>query len=113
VAMLRFSGHAEFRQRIVLATLSRRPIRIEEIRTGGSADAVGLCDFEASFLRLVEKLVDGSEIIVNETGTALQYRPGMIIGGRRDRPACLPPIAEPLHTISLLLAGMSSTTVAK
>ena len=40
VAMLRFSGHAEFRQRIVLATLSRRPIRIEEIRTGGSADAV-------------------------------------------------------------------------
>jgi hypothetical protein len=43
---------------------------------------VGLCDYEASFLRLIEKIVDGSEIFVNETGTAMQYRPGMISGGR-------------------------------
>lgn len=43
---------------------------------------VGLRDFEASFLRLIEKIVDGSEIFVNETGMAMQYRPGMIIGGR-------------------------------
>jgi len=40
-----------------------------------------LRDFEASFLRLLEKLVNGCEIHINETGTALRYRPGIITGG--------------------------------
>jgi len=102
--MLHFTGHGDFRQRIVLATLTRTSIRINEIRPAG--DEVGLCDFEASFLRLVEKVVDGSEIFVNETGTAMQYRPGMIVGGRNVVHDCghvrgLGYFIEPLLAIAL------------
>lgn len=82
-SMLRFTGAAHFRQRILLATLTGRPVRIDGIREGGAKDHtdVGLRDFEACFLRLVEKVVNGCEIVINETGTALNYRPGIIVGG--------------------------------
>lgn len=81
--MLRYTGAAHFRQRILLATLTGRPVRIDSIRAEGSKDhtEVGLRDFEANFLRLIEKVVNGCEIIINETGTALRYRPGIITGG--------------------------------
>lgn len=36
---------------------------------------------QAGFLRLLEKVVNGCEIRINETGTALRYRPGIITGG--------------------------------
>ena len=77
--MLRYKGSAHFRQRIVLATLSGRAVRIDDIRT--EEDAVGLRDYEACFLRLLEKVVNGCEIVINETGTAMRYRPGIIVGG--------------------------------
>ena len=35
-----------------------------------------------SFLQLVEKLSNGTTIEVNETGTRLRMRPGVLIGGR-------------------------------
>ena len=38
-------------------------------------------DFEASFLRLIDKLTNGSKIVINETGTSLRYKPGFISGG--------------------------------
>eukprot|EP00971_Amphidinium_carterae_P175674 3481929-Amphidinium_carterae.1 len=34
---------------------------------------VALC--EASFIRLLDKICDGSDISINETGTSLRYRP--------------------------------------
>jgi len=77
--MLRYKGSAQFRQRIVFATLSGRAVRIDDIRAG--EDQVGLKDYEASFLRLLEKVVNGCEIVINETGTAMRYRPGIIVGG--------------------------------
>ena len=77
--MLRYKGAAHFRERIVLATLSGRPVRIDEIRS--SDEVVGLRDFEAGFLRLVEKVVNGCEVTINETGTSIRYRPGVIVGG--------------------------------
>lgn len=83
--MLHFSGAEDLRQRVVLATLARRQIRITGIRAeavaGAEEGAVGLSDAEASFLRLVEKVVDGCEIAINETGTELRYRPGILVGG--------------------------------
>ncbi|KAL1529479.1 hypothetical protein AB1Y20_000425 [Prymnesium parvum] len=77
--MLRYKGAQQFRQRIVLATLSGRPVRIDGIRE--SHEQVGLRDYEACFLRLLEKLVNGCDIVINETGTAIRYRPGIITGG--------------------------------
>ena len=76
---LKYSGAAHFRTRILLSTLSGRPVRIDSIRADHAE--VGLRDFEASFLRLVEKVTNGCEVVINETGTALRYRPGIIVGG--------------------------------
>ena len=44
-------------------------------------DAPGLRDFEASFLRLIDKITNGCQIEINDTGTKMRYKPGMIIGG--------------------------------
>ena len=76
---LRYTGAASFRQRLLLATLSGRAIRIDAIRADEAE--VGLRDFEANFLRLLEKVVNGCEVAINETGTAIRYRPGIIVGG--------------------------------
>lgn len=77
--MLRYKGAKQFRQRILLATLSGRPVRIDGIRD--QHEQVGLRDYEACFLRLLEKLVNACDIVINETGTAIRYRPGIITGG--------------------------------
>lgn len=78
-SVLRYTGAAHFRQRLILATLSGRAIRIDNIRS--DEQQVGLKDYEACFLRLLEKVVNGSEVAINETGTAMRYRPGIIVGG--------------------------------
>ena len=78
-SMLRYTGAEHFRQRLLLSTLSGRPVRIDAIRANESE--VGLRDFEACFLRLLEKVVNGCEVVINETGTAIRYRPGIIVGG--------------------------------
>lgn len=81
-SVLRYSGAAHFRQRILLATLTGRAVRIDGIRADATdEEEVGLRDYEACFLRLVEKVVNGCEVVINETGTALRYRPGIIVGG--------------------------------
>ena len=38
-------------------------------------------DFEASFLRLLEKITNGCSIQINNTGTSLKYKPGLMVGG--------------------------------
>lgn len=54
---LKYQGCSLFRQRIVASLLSGQPLKIEHIRS--KDDAPGLQDFEANFLRLIEKLTDG------------------------------------------------------
>lgn len=76
---LKFSGSAQFRQRLVYSTLARRRLRIDEIRS--DSENPGLQDFEASFLRLLDKLSNGMALEINETGTALKYNPGVLQGG--------------------------------
>jgi RNA 3'-terminal phosphate cyclase len=76
---LRFEGCALFRARIVSSILSGKTLIIKKIREDDQQP--GLVDYEASFLRLVDKLLDGSNIEINETGTLLKFRPGIILGG--------------------------------
>mmetsp|Transcript_28695 Transcript_28695/g.37619 ORF Transcript_28695/g.37619 Transcript_28695/m.37619 type:complete len:396 (-) Transcript_28695:64-1251(-) len=78
---IHFSGCSHFRQRIICSTLSGKPVKIRDIRVDDE-EQPGLKSFEASFLRLVEKLTNGCQIEINETGTLLSYRPGFIRGGR-------------------------------
>ena len=75
---LKLSGASHFRQRIILSTLSGRAIEINDIRP--SSESPGLAEHEASLLRLVEKVTNGCEVIINETGTRLRYRPGFVTG---------------------------------
>lgn len=60
MSKLEFKGCGLFRQRIAASILSCKQLRIREIRSkGGVGSSVGLQDFEANFLRLVEQLTDG------------------------------------------------------
>ncbi|KAI9830788.1 MAG: hypothetical protein M1826_004422 [Phylliscum demangeonii] len=76
---LRFTGHKALRQRLVLSTLTGRPIRVSQIRSS-SPTTPGLADHEVSFLRLLESVTNGSVIEISYTGTILLYRPGLITG---------------------------------
>ncbi|KAK6179261.1 hypothetical protein SNE40_011664 [Patella caerulea] len=76
---LNYEGCNFFRQRLILATLSGRTVKIKKIRS--KEDDPGLKDFEASFIRLLDTLTNGSKIVVSETGTNLLYQPGILIGG--------------------------------
>ena len=48
----------------------------------------GLRDYEASALRLLDKLTNGMAVEINESGTALKYKPGIVTGGRRISHDC-------------------------
>ncbi|CAG8546856.1 4346_t:CDS:2 [Funneliformis mosseae] len=78
--VLSFSGHEYLRQRLILATLSGKIVKIGKIRSEN--DNPGLRDFEASFLRLLEKVTNGSTIDINYAGTTILYKPGVITGGK-------------------------------
>ncbi|KAJ3104025.1 rRNA-processing endoribonuclease [Phlyctochytrium planicorne] len=81
--ILRFEGHLHFRQRLVLATLSSKPVRIDRIRADVTDhENTGLADYEISFLRLMEKMTNGSSVEINYSGTSILYRPGVIFGGK-------------------------------
>ena len=77
--IITFEGHRNFRLRLVLATLSGKPIKITKIRSQDLNP--GLKDHEVSFLRLLEAVTNGSHIEISYTGTTIIYRPGIIIGG--------------------------------
>ncbi|GAA5939502.1 hypothetical protein JCM3775_004841 [Rhodotorula graminis] len=78
--VLAFTGAAHLRHRLVLSLLSRRPVRIDRIRADD--DEPGLRPHEVSFLRLVEKLTQGSRLEISYSGTALLFHPGTIQGGQ-------------------------------
>nr|OQO25886.1 hypothetical protein B0A51_07668 [Rachicladosporium sp. CCFEE 5018] len=76
---LKFTGSKYLVQRLVLATLTGRPIRISQIRAS-SHTAPGLSPHEVSFLRLLDAITNGSQIEFSYTGTTVAYKPGLITG---------------------------------
>ncbi|EOD48741.1 putative rna-3 -phosphate cyclase family protein [Neofusicoccum parvum UCRNP2] len=75
---LTFTGHRHLVQRLVLATLTGRPVRISQIRSKDINP--GLRPHEVSFIRLLDAITNGSTIEFSYTGTTLVYRPGLIAG---------------------------------
>ena len=61
------------------ALLSGKTITVHEIREND--ENLGLKEFEISFLKLIEKLTNGTRISINSTGTAFSLKPGLISGG--------------------------------
>lgn len=84
---LHYDGAAWLRQRLVLATLSGRAVRVDHIRddapssAAAASDEPGVRPFEVALLRLLEKITNGSHVEINATGTTVLYRPGVIVGG--------------------------------
>ncbi len=76
---LEFEGAAELRLRLVCSLLSGRAVRVGRIRAGEARP--GLREHEASLLRLLCKVSNGTVVQINETGTALYFRPGILTGG--------------------------------
>jgi RNA 3'-terminal phosphate cyclase-like protein len=86
---LRFDdGAIQFRQRLVVAILSHRPIMLRNIRSSDVTEP-GLRDYEVSFLRLLDKITNGSTIEINSTGTQVRFKPGILLGGEHEHD-CLP-----------------------
>jgi RNA 3'-terminal phosphate cyclase-like protein len=77
--MIKLKGCTNFRMRLVLATLSGKTVRIDDIRP--MDDQPGITDCEASFLKLLAEVTNGSKVYINETGTTVKYTPGFIVGG--------------------------------
>ena len=76
---LKYAGASHFRTRIVLSVLSGRPVRISKIRE--KSEMPGLNEAEASFIRLIDKLTNGTRIEISDTGTSVRLIPGFIQGG--------------------------------
>ncbi|XP_077594308.1 RNA 3'-terminal phosphate cyclase-like protein [Stigmatopora nigra] len=84
---LSYEGCNFFRQRLVLSTLSGKRVKIQNIRS--KDDNPGVRDFEASFIRLLDKVTNGARIEINQTGTVLFYQPGLLSGGSVEHDCCL------------------------
>ena len=76
---LRFTGHRSFTRRLVISTLTGRPIHIAQIRSSSPTNP-GLAPHEISFLRLLEAITNGSSMQISYTGTTITYHPGLIAG---------------------------------
>lgn len=64
--VLRFKGHGHLRHRLVLSLISRRPVRIDEIRS--TDEEPGLRECEVSFVRLLERISNGTLVEISYTG---------------------------------------------
>lgn len=78
-SVLKFTGSKYLIQRLVLATLTGRTVRISQIRSS-SHTSPGLATHEVSFLRLLDAITNGSQIEFSYTGTTVLYKPGLITG---------------------------------
>ncbi|KAJ3703798.1 hypothetical protein LUZ61_007503 [Rhynchospora tenuis] len=86
VAYKKLKGSKNLRQRLVLATLAGTPVVVEEIRSEETSP--GLRPYEVSLLRLLESISDDCLVEINETGTKLRYKPGVLMGGKRHIHDC-------------------------
>lgn len=77
-ALVQFTGHRHLTSRLLLATLTGRPVRISQIRS--TSTNPGLTRHETNFIRLLDAVTNGSQIQFSMTGTTLVYRPGLITG---------------------------------
>ena len=78
--LVRLKGEGQFRTRIILSILSGKPVRISAIRDEDD-EALGLKEYEVTFLRLMEAITNGTMVEINDTGTMVTFYPGVIYGG--------------------------------
>uniref|UniRef100_A0A915JZ38 RNA 3'-terminal phosphate cyclase-like protein n=1 Tax=Romanomermis culicivorax TaxID=13658 RepID=A0A915JZ38_ROMCU len=77
-----YEGCNFMRQRLILATLSGRSVKIKNIRS--VEEFPGLRDYEINVLKLIDLITNGAKIDINATGTNFYYQPGLLQGGSFD-----------------------------
>jgi len=77
--VIKLTGSNYIRQRVILATLSGKSLKLTKIRENEANP--GLLEEEMNMLRLIESFTNGTTIKVNDDGTVLFYSPGMLSGG--------------------------------
>ena len=80
MSLVQLEGSNCLRQRLILSTVTSRPIFIKNIRSSG--EEPGLHDSEVTLLKLFEKLSNGLTVDVDESGTQLSFSPGVLVGGK-------------------------------
>ncbi|MBW0527070.1 hypothetical protein O181_066785 [Austropuccinia psidii MF-1] len=117
--IIRFKGQTHLCYRLVLSLLSHKPIRIDDIRPDDQEP--GLNEAEVSFLRLLEKLTNGTTVEISYTGTSLFFVPGTLTGGHITHQTplsasigyfltpilALAPFCK--HDLTLILKGVTTT----
>jgi RNA 3'-terminal phosphate cyclase-like protein len=79
IEYMKFTSHHSLPQRLVLSTLTGKPVHISQIRSSSALNP-GLAPHEITFLRLIESVTNGSSLQISYTGTTLTYNPGLITG---------------------------------
>ena len=74
---LEYEGSNFLRLRLVLSVLSGRSVKINKIRW--KDENPGLRESEASLIRLMDKITNGSKFQVSQTGTQLTFQPGTLL----------------------------------
>lgn len=83
---LHYRGSNLLKQRLILATLSGKSVRITDIRSLDTEP--GVRGYEVSLIRLLQKCSDGSDVRFNASGTEVFYRPGILHGGAISYSCC-------------------------
>ncbi|KAI6220393.1 putative RNA 3'-terminal phosphate cyclase-like protein [Aphelenchoides fujianensis] len=97
-AELRFEGCNFFRQRICFSLLSGRPVTVVHIRS--MDEDPGVKEHETRLLDLLVEITNGTNVVINKTGTQVRFEPGMLNGGAVEfdcgNSRCLSYFLEPL-----------------
>uniref|UniRef100_A0A0N4ZR32 RNA 3'-terminal phosphate cyclase-like protein n=1 Tax=Parastrongyloides trichosuri TaxID=131310 RepID=A0A0N4ZR32_PARTI len=76
---LTYSGSNFLRQRLAYSLISGRGVKIIDIRY--KDENPGIRDFEKKLFKLIDQITNGVKITINETGTVVNFEPGVLIGG--------------------------------
>ncbi|XP_039450362.1 probable RNA 3'-terminal phosphate cyclase-like protein [Culex pipiens pallens] len=83
-----YRGSNFLKQRLILSTLSGKPIEIRDIRLQDDTDGPGLREYETDLLKLMDKVTNGTRIKVDRSGCSFQYVPGLLNGGAFQHDCC-------------------------
>lgn len=82
---LNFKGSHHMKQKLILATISGKSMKISDIRK----ETNGIQEFEVNVIRLIDKLTNGTMIKIKPSGTEIEFIPGILHGGKIEHQCCL------------------------
>ncbi|KXJ69402.1 hypothetical protein RP20_CCG027265 [Aedes albopictus] len=82
-----YRGSNFLKQRLILSTLSGKPVEIRDIRLQDD-ESPGLREYETDLLKLLDKVTNGTRVKVDRTGCSFSYQPGLLQGGAFQHDCC-------------------------